>query len=894
MGLLNKLNRSKILAVAGTLVVCLTACHGRQEIIEGFPHYDAEDLDKTARLVTATTATIVEAIEARKTARLNATEGDEAQKVLEESFAMQAIAAAHFTMGAEHIDYVDPAQSIPLPIPPPLQVYPRLTAPHIAEPKIVAENPADATAPRRKWFVPLILNKHALNYENSVAITWFGHGRTPQNYERPQELLSFWLQVHSSVSVDEREYLNIDKYLINPEALEVPVSKEFTYRLPDVKETYEAVAFALPVAQQPSSPDEHSIRPGFYDIVVVPKIQVEGMRAPCTTGIGESLTKGNWYELLHTRGRFDHIHTPEETAQMEEDYRVLADTIAAFPPTYYHRGGRIQKKFRDLSENLSKYTQEGMTCEETLFDLDQILRLALSQMPHPAPVLLDAPTLPDAPFSFVVAADFQFGGDITDLHRFMQMIDPSLSNNVNSTEDGFPLISDRFQQKLEACKFVLVAGDLADGAGNSSSPGWNALNGMGLAPPISPYTAGANAGEMPALRRELMKFGKPVFGVPGNHDGYANFGGLLNNGFHYLSRGFKILPWPFGILTHPIGEGLNRISRNLPILVKVSRFGDRPFYDGLVEYQYHLGPLNLAFQYRGHGFVGLNSYNLPLRERDSIGALTFNWGGGVNRSDAVWLDSMLRWMKHPSNPETRSGPGHQFAFMHHDPRAGIPRKDRQQESNWGRYDNPDTYLNFLTFGYLGLQYSPNNPIFIPIVTSLGNFVPNMIFQGDAFDHEWMGSQFLFDTDNAGAEFVCAAVNENLANPREGKPGLSHIFFGHNNIPAVSRWVREDQGGAVFPPPRYGQWTGSIYGSQTVLAPLVKLRSQEPPEWGRKMKFTDGRNAAVVRLDDVGESGSPHHGFSLVTVYPAERDPQPDGSTTVKPGKVTIEWVPIPK
>ena len=54
-------------------------------------------------------------------------------------------------------------------------------------------------------------------------------------------------------------------------------------------------------------------------------------------------------------------------------------------------------------------------------------------------------------------------------------------------------------------------------------------------------------------------------------------------------------------------------------------------------------------------------------------------------------------------------------------------------------------------------------------------------------------------------------------------------------------------------------------------------------WGKGdlQPFEDGRNAVVMRCDDVGQSGS-MHGFHLVTVDPR----QPSGKD------VSVEWIQI--
>ena len=87
---------------------------------------------------------------------------------------------------------------------------------------------------------------------------------------------------------------------------------------------------------------------------------------------------------------------------------------------------------------------------------------------------------------------------------------------------------------------------------------------------------------------------------------------------------------------------------------------------------------------------------------------------------------------------------------------------------------------------------------------------------------------------------------------------------------------------MFPPPPSGEWSGNKWGAKVPLAPFFKMRTVRPPEWGREMRLTDGRDATVVRVDDVGQANQVH-GFHLITV-----DPRADESE-----RVTIEWFRVP-
>ena len=73
----------------------------------------------------------------------------------------------------------------------------------------------------------------------------------------------------------------------------------------------------------------------------------------------------------------------------------------------------------------------------------------------------------------------------------------------------------------------------------------------------------------------------------------------------------------------------------------------------------------------------------------------------------------------------------------------------------------------------------------------------------------------------------------------------------------------------------------MWGKWTVAAAFYPIQSTRPPDWAREMHFVDGRNAKVLRCDDVGQSGS-EPGFYLVTVKPSK-----NGESSV-----TVKWFPI--
>jgi hypothetical protein len=125
-----------------------------------------------------------------------------------------------------------------------------------------------------------------------------------------------------------------------------------------------------------------------------------------------------------------------------------------------------------------------------------------------------------------------------------------------------------------------------------------------------------------------------------------------------------------------------------------------------------------------------------------------------------------------------------------------------------------------------------------------------------------------------------------ANP-QGR--ISQILFAHDNIPLADLWADPDQRRAIFRQPIDGQaWrepgSENSWNSQIVSGVIGgKTRSGSPPEWAQAMRLApDEGNAAVLRMDDVGDIGavSNYHGFHVLTLY--------------EDGERETEWIPLPR
>jgi hypothetical protein len=778
---------------------------------------------------------------------------------------MRAVFDAHLVLSGDHFDYQDPRQEN-RPGRPPIILYPRLVSPAIAEP-VDVEDASGERGPH--WFVPIIFDLDAVYWDDSFRTVWLGWPPERVAYEDPGYHVTLWLVPHGANRDEGSRPILLDPYLIRPPDLSVPLAGGATFELPKVLPTRLGVALSLP-ARTEARPA--GIAPGYYDIRFFPRLRPRAVAEGDLTAVARAIMAGDWFAVERELGAPSASVPEGDAARLRADFGRLVDAIDAYPPTWFG------PELADVRAAAVRGRDAESDLEGAVLRLRGAVRRMLRQSLHPAPVLLEARSDPAEPFTFVVSADWQYHADMTNVHKFLGLIDPAFLPSLAGGDAPHALVAAPILERIRKARFVIVAGDVGDGKGLSSSPGQALVTSLGLTPPLSPYDL-----EFDDLRSVISRFRMPIFAVPGNHDGFANYGGFVNNVFTVTGRGLRTSKAirPAGSAFYMVGELFTRVGSSLPVLFKFLRIVDRPFFDGLIEWRFHLGPTQFAFSYRGHSFVGLNSYNIHPKYRDQVGPLANNWGGGVDRRDVIWLDVMLRRLRGP-DPEGGAAPKRQFIFMHQDPRGARPYVHTYEEGSFGAYDATEAPINALTFGYLGLGWSSNNPLWLPIITPIASNLPSQLLRGDAnFNQEWMKENTLSDADCYGARPLVEAINWSLAKS-PGGPGVSHIFFGHDDVPVVSQWVDEDQGGRVFPTEDGGDWPGNMWGSLAPVTPFFRTRTVAPPEWGRTMNVRDGRNAVVLRCDDVGQSGS-GHGFHLVTVDPSKPPP----------GDVTVEWIAIP-
>jgi hypothetical protein len=361
-----------------------------------------------------------------------------------------------------------------------------------------------------------------------------------------------------------------------------------------------------------------------------------------------------------------------------------------------------------------------------------------------------------------------------------------------------------------------------------------------------------------------------------------------------------------------VGNAIKSVNDYIPSLVGWRLLNRHPRYDGLGEYQSYLGPLNLAFKFRGHSFVGLNSYDLDPRQRASVGGVILHWGGGLQDESVDWMDDML-------NRYAPDGSREQFVFMHHDPRASVPTKAGYAEEQFGRYDAIDTPISKLTMGHAGLGNSPDTGLYLPVVSFLGTFIWRNLEIGFAETGSWQqvwmrrpdwGAPSLpearwprfFDHEAYNAKGLIEVINCNLAGRtapsapptllrgaelcQQPRGSISHILFAHDNVPVDTTWTDPTERGAVFREPTSGWlWRSTQLSVPSQIGSAVfglKYRNGTPPDWAQHMLLNESQgNARVLRMDDVGDHGN-YHGFHVITLYA-------DGET-----KPETQWYALPR
>lgn len=736
----------------------------------------------------------------------------------------------------------------------PLQLYPRLTHPHIAECVSVPTATGDERQPSRveHWVFPYILDLNALALRDptrlgafidrfSKGASWNSLGvNTSEEAERIRDTFSFWLEPQGQYADNNRCWIHLNEHImsVDPFLVSTP-SGDYDLTLPDTSAI--GLMIDLPV---------DAGRPGLFGVRLLPRLG-----PPDTSG------QPAWMELdgILTRwvaeGPPLHIRPCHRLVQFADRlHRIERESLWQFN---YFRPLLLQIR-TGIDEALRSLAQSDLTSarRHARRALKGVRRLIGPEHSY-APIFLDEPHDvggAGTDFTFIVAGDLQYHDDLTAVLRFLACVDSSLR------PEGYTFdIPVALQTRIDDAKFVLVAGDLADGAAGSAVF-IATLNALGLFPPTSPY---ASLDEFTKLGPSFRRFSKPIFAVPGNHDGMVGYGGLLNNPLDGLS---ELLNEFRGIVPlEMLGRFLYGVNSCIPNGIKLHypntwlmpprhiEYGETitptqrdgmlswcfaPRYDGLVEWRVLMGPLNVAFRYRDYTFIGLNSYNLTQPDRAGVGAMVFNWGGGVQGRDIAWLETMRDFLK--QDGEGRGS----FLFMHHDPRGLSTHSSTGSENaivdgreeRLSRFHATDSNLGYATFGWVGLSYSPATGLFIPLLTPAASYFIHHLASAGHFQQEWMRGY--------GADELLECING---------AELQGLFFGHNNVALTGHWsVAETEEIIEGPRRSVGAWLGDNLWKRVAAQRLVDLRAQH--------------DAPAVRLDDIGDQfSSADQGFHVITV-----------------------------
>jgi 3',5'-cyclic AMP phosphodiesterase CpdA len=167
--------------------------------------------------------------------------------------------------------------------------------------------------------------------------------------------------------------------------------------------------------------------------------------------------------------------------------------------------------------------------------------------------------------------------------------------------------------------------------------------------------------EYPGAHALLAKLDKPVFLVPGNHDGMVAY---ANNEVGQSTVEDKTV----------VGKDpKNEVA-----------------YDGLQHYRRTFGPTHYAFDWGNTRYFCLNTFELFRHDRLGFHCIVTNWGGCMQEDQLSWLKDQL---------EAAAGM-HKVVFMHHDPRGGDKGNNLGQLHAYRPYnletttDVIITYLNY--------------------------------------------------------------------------------------------------------------------------------------------------------------------------------------------------------
>jgi hypothetical protein len=296
----------------------------------------------------------------------------------------------------------------------PIQRFPRLTTPFIADPETLGGSGRPSTS---AWFVPFVLDRDQLG---DVAA------------EHLAGELTFWLVPHGA-DVTQAVWREIGDCLVRePGRPGEPVA--LAAGPPELS----ALVFELPTRS--ADPDTR-IAPGFYDLKVLPVLNALRefrVETPALAAFEQGLRRGDWPAARQAVAALQ----PEILAPPSAigDLRRIASAIERSPspwsviahpvPNFEDDLRFVQEAIERLAARLEKGSRDAV--ELRLLQLEVALRRLLESPRSLAPVALEDPAEDRercggrACVRIAVGGDFQYHGDSSGVLRFLGALDPSL------------------------------------------------------------------------------------------------------------------------------------------------------------------------------------------------------------------------------------------------------------------------------------------------------------------------------------------------------------------------------------------------------------------------------------------------------------------------------------
>ena len=370
---------------------------------------------------------------------------------------------------------------------PSLILYPSLVTPHIAEPVASSDG-------RTMWTVPVILNRHALEkILPGFGSIFMGDMFTDEVDESTDQDIrnnfAMYLVPHPPPEdVWERPgAVCVDTFVQRPTHT-VPLRDDAEFTLPDARPDTRGLVLSIPrdspelrtlLSIPRDSPEliasvDDERRSLFVDLRLFPRIDTGKTSSNSSRRIVQHLRLGRWPELLNDIAKLhDEVRAWSESgldlAILSEDLLAVSRAIGSYRRYFQPLLEPVEAALWEYATSLSQ-SVDGSEASRTILQasheaLRGVIENFLSFDPSPAPILLDLPARKKS-FSFVVAADLQYETDMSAVRKFLHTLDPNLQPHDDTRTASSPIgYPQELLKTIQAADFVVLAGDLGDGAG---------------------------------------------------------------------------------------------------------------------------------------------------------------------------------------------------------------------------------------------------------------------------------------------------------------------------------------------------------------------------------------------------------------------------------------------